>query len=127
MATVRLWPGAAVPNARPKQTVAKLRISATGCFAEPDPKGSHRPRAATQRSCRQRTFDSTVNHAANWLPQWSSLEVPRLPCRDHRVWLDERAIDLLAFHAKTRWSRTVLGMVSSPPVSRSGVVEITAR
>jgi hypothetical protein len=51
----------------------------------------------------------------------------RLPCRDHRVWLDERAIDLLAFHAKTRWSRTVLGMVSSPPVSRSGVVEITAR
>jgi hypothetical protein len=28
--------------------------------------------------------------------------------------------------AKTRWSRTVLGVVSSPPVSRSGVVEGTA-
>ena len=44
-----------------------------------------------------------------------------------RVWLDERAIDLLAFHAETRCGRMALGMVSSPPVSRSGVVEITAR
>src|SRR5207249_7735477 len=84
--------------------------------------GSDRPRAATQRSCDSGRSIALPTQSGQLLPQSSSLEVPRLPCRDHRVWLDERAIDLLAFHAKTRWSRTVLGMFSSPPVSRSGIV-----
>ena len=40
---VCLWPGAAVPDVRRKQTMEELCRSAKGCYPAPAPTGSRRP------------------------------------------------------------------------------------
>ena len=45
-----LWPGAAVPDVRRKQTMEELCRSAKGCYAAPAPTGSRRPTSDGQPS-----------------------------------------------------------------------------